>query len=132
MVQEEYYIGQIFDGIYPPDAAIWCNNNNATIEKYEENKYIIAEDLPPEPTQEEINNLTMTALDFINFIRSCGLSLADIKEYLSLHEELDTQLTYCQNVYCGVVKAIAPVEYKGVTITDAMIEHAFKVKNGMV
>lgn len=29
----EYYIGQIFDGIYPPEAANWCNANNATIEE---------------------------------------------------------------------------------------------------
>lgn len=29
----EYYIGQIFEGIYPPEAANWCNANNATIEE---------------------------------------------------------------------------------------------------
>lgn len=30
-MNEEFYIGQIFDGIYPPEAAIWCNANNALI-----------------------------------------------------------------------------------------------------
>lgn len=30
---EEYYIGQIFEGSYPPDAAVWCNENKAFIEK---------------------------------------------------------------------------------------------------
>lgn len=29
----EFYIGQTFDGKYPPEAAIWCNKNNAHIEK---------------------------------------------------------------------------------------------------
>lgn len=29
----EFYIGQTFDGMYPPEAAAWCNANNAHIEK---------------------------------------------------------------------------------------------------
>lgn len=29
----EFYIGQTFDGAYPPEAAAWCNANNAHIEK---------------------------------------------------------------------------------------------------
>lgn len=32
---EEYHIGQIFDEMYPPEAAEWCNNNNAYIEEIE-------------------------------------------------------------------------------------------------
>lgn len=31
----EYYIGQIFNETYPPDAASWCNENNAYIEEIE-------------------------------------------------------------------------------------------------
>lgn len=31
----EYYIGQIFNKIYPPDAADWCNENNAYIDEIE-------------------------------------------------------------------------------------------------
>ena len=30
-----YKIGQIFEGIYPPEAAIWCNENNAFITELE-------------------------------------------------------------------------------------------------
>lgn len=26
-----YYIGQIFENGYPPEAAVWCNNNHAVI-----------------------------------------------------------------------------------------------------
>ncbi len=49
----EYYIGQTFDGIYPPDAAVWCNLNGAHIEMVED-KYTIVENAPaPEPTTAE-------------------------------------------------------------------------------
>lgn len=30
---EEYYIGQVFAGDYPAEAAKWCGRNNATIEE---------------------------------------------------------------------------------------------------
>jgi hypothetical protein len=30
---QEFYIGQIFEDTYPPQAAIWCNNNQARIDK---------------------------------------------------------------------------------------------------
>jgi hypothetical protein len=29
----EFYIGQRFEGTYPPEAAVWCNENNAHIEE---------------------------------------------------------------------------------------------------
>lgn len=54
----EFYIGQKFYSVYPPEAAIWCNENKAMIvEKKEEldgeevHYYeIVAQ---PEPTEEE-------------------------------------------------------------------------------
>ena len=49
----KYYIGQAFDGVYPPAAAVWCNLNNAHIELVGDN-FIIVENAPaPEPTTEE-------------------------------------------------------------------------------
>lgn len=54
MNNEEFYIGQIFKGMYPPEAAIWCNSNNAMIielESEEKRKYQIVE--VPEPTPQE-------------------------------------------------------------------------------
>lgn len=48
-----YKIGQIFEGIYPPEAAVWCNANNAHIEVLD-GKYTIVENAPaPEPTVAE-------------------------------------------------------------------------------
>ena len=46
-----FYIGQTFEGIYPPEAAVWCNTNRAYIEK-QGNVYVIVG--VPEPTQEEL------------------------------------------------------------------------------
>lgn len=80
-------------------------------------------------SEEYVNYLTMTSLDFINVLRSLGLSLEQIRSYLSSNIELDTQLTYCRDVFCGVVRQILPIEYEGITITDDMIVKAFKVKN---
>lgn len=53
-MNEEYYIGQIFNGSYPPEAAIWCNTNNAYIEVIGDKVYEIkAIPEPPAPTEEE-------------------------------------------------------------------------------
>ena len=32
---EEFYIGQVFDETYPPEAAIWCEKHNAQINELE-------------------------------------------------------------------------------------------------
>lgn len=79
---------------------------------------------------ERIGNLTMTALDFITFLRQCGLTLEQIKAYLDSNIELDTQLKYCQNVYCKVARSVMPITVGNITITAEMVENAFKVKNG--
>ena len=49
----KFKIGQTFKGTYPPEAAVWCNANNAHIEK-QEGQYIIVDNPPiPKPTIEE-------------------------------------------------------------------------------
>ena len=51
----DFYIGQIFVGEYPPEAADWCNDNGAYIEEIEakdgQRRFRIVEDLPPEITK---------------------------------------------------------------------------------
>ena len=57
-MKEEFYIGQIFEGVYPPEAAIWCNANNAYIDEIGERRYEIKEiPEPPAPTKEEIKKM---------------------------------------------------------------------------
>ena len=81
-----------------------------------------------EMEQERINNLTMTALDFIGVLQGFGLTLEQINTYLENNLPVKMQLTYCQNVYCGVAKSFMPIEYEGITITAQMVEDAFKAK----
>lgn len=44
----EFYIEQTFDGAYPPEAAEWCNANNAHIEKINGVRTIVENPQPPE------------------------------------------------------------------------------------
>ncbi len=80
--------------------------------------------------EDRVNRLTMTALDFINVLQTAGLTLEQINSYLETHLDLKMQLTYCQNVYCGVVKQLCPLSLGDITITSADVERAFKIKNG--
>ena len=87
----------------------------------------------PEEEQERINNLTMTALDFIGVLESFGLDYyTEIKPFLETHSNLDKQLKYCQNVWCGVAKQVfaIPITIGNITITSEMVEQAFKDKTG--
>lgn len=79
--------------------------------------------------QERINNLTMTALDFVNFLKLAGLTDQNIEDYLNANLEVKHQLQFCQNVYCGVAKVLMPITYEGITITAEMVERAFIEKN---
>lgn len=72
-MQDDFYIGQIFYDKYPPEAANWCNKNNALIEekhKQEETEQgvvdvryyeIINVPEPVAPTEEEQRGARSTA-----------------------------------------------------------------------
>ena len=56
-----YKIGQTFKGTYPPEAAVWCNANNAHIEKQGEQYVIVANAPAPELTlEEQVSSLEQT------------------------------------------------------------------------
>ena len=56
---EEYYIGYVFDGLYPPKAAQWCNENGTChIEANEEGKYEIVENIDREEPEQQFNDNT--------------------------------------------------------------------------
>lgn len=84
--------------------------------------------------KERVANLTMTSLDFITFLETLGLTLEAITMWLELPENLriKTQLTYCQNVYCGVVTQLLPITLGDITITEDLVVNAFKAKHGEV
>lgn len=81
-----------------------------------------------EKEAERVNNLTMTPLDFIKVLEGMGLELSQINDFLEENLEIKMQLTYCNSVYCGVVKSFLPIEIDGITITAPMVEAAFKAK----
>jgi hypothetical protein len=73
----------------------------------------------------------MTALDFITFLKQTGITDAQIEAYLNANLSVKHQLQFCQNVYCGVAKALMPISVGEITITAEMVETAFKLKNGV-
>lgn len=115
--------------LYPDYAGLDIKETDSEHTVY--NFEIMTYDEARDRSEEYVNYLTMTSLDFINTLRSFGLSLEQIRSYLSNNIELDTQLTYCSKVFCGVVRKLLPIEYEGITITDDMIVQAFKAKNNI-
>ena len=57
----KFKIEQTFKGTYPPEAAVWCNANNAHIEA-KDGQYVIVANAPaPEPTiKEQVSSLEQT------------------------------------------------------------------------
>ena len=55
-----FYIGQVFNGQYSPDAAVWCNKNNAYIIE-EDDRFIIK--AIPEPSLEELKEQKIKQID---------------------------------------------------------------------
>lgn len=78
-----------------------------------------------------VNQLTMTPLDFINVLINKGITDDEIDTYLNEHKELKRQLTYCQNVYCGIACKAMPITINGKKVTKKDIITAFKQKHGM-
>lgn len=121
----EYALTRFYDNVYPLPI------------DYKEDKYIVVNDeLVSNPDyeqiiQDRINNLTMTPLDFIKVLEGLGLTLMQINGFLEDNLDIKMQLTYCNSVYCGVVKSFLPKTIDGVTITAEMAEQAFKTKNGV-
>lgn len=80
-----------------------------------------------------INHLTCTALDLITFIKSLGLTDEEILVYLQANPSFQLQLTFCKDVYCGVVRQLCPIKIsEELIITDEQIVKFFKDKNKIV
>lgn len=128
-----FNIGTIFKNTYPVEAAEWCNANNCYIEEIEPidgvRRFEIKEVVPYVETEEEkaerIAKLTMTPLDFINFLVSAGVTLEQIDAYLTANLSVKMQLTYCNSVFCHVACALMPITIGDITITEEMVKEAF-------
>ena len=87
---QEYYIGQIFEEMYPPEASIWADENNAVIDEIEplndKRRFIINE--VPEPTEEEtramLDGLTLTPADVERALyKAKGMDFEDLKALIA-------------------------------------------------
>ena len=103
---------------------------------YINNKYKFKKDAAEEITQKEqeiINHLTMTALDFVTYIKKAGVPDEIILQYLQTNPSVQLQLTLCQNVYCGVVRRLCPIKItEELILTDEQVVNMFKDKNKIV
>lgn len=61
MEKQQFYIGQTFEGIYPPEAAAWCNANNAHIEETGTTVITVTDKIPA--TEEIEKVITETVID---------------------------------------------------------------------
>lgn len=110
---------------------------NVTIEEtdteyiFAGDKYVTIEEAS-KLEQDKINHLTCTALDLITFIKQTGLTDVEIVQFLNSNPSLLIQLTFCKDVYCGVVRQLCPLKItEDIIITDEMIVQAFKQKHNL-
>ena len=83
--------------------------------------------------QDNINHLTMTALDFVTYIKKAGVSDEIILQYLQANPSVQLQLTLCQDVYCGVVRQLCPIKItEELILTDEQVVNMFKDKHKIV
>lgn len=94
----------------------------------------------PHKTEEEliqeredlINHLTCTALDLVSFIKNLGVDDSIILKFLNDNPSLQLQLTFCKDVYCGVVRQLCPIKItEELVITEDMIVNFFKQKHSI-
>lgn len=91
------------------------------------------EDEKAQEKENLINHLTMTALDFVTYIKKAGVSDEIILQYLQSNPSVQLQLALCQNVYCGVVRQLCPIKItEELTLTDEQVVNMFKDKNKIV
>lgn len=112
------------------------NRKMGCVIEFKDGKVIALEKTDEEKAREKedlINYLTCTALDLITFIKSLGLTDEQVLAYLQANPSLQLQLTFCKDVYCGVVKQLCPIKIsEELVITDEQIVKFFKDKNKIV
>jgi hypothetical protein len=112
------------------------NRKQGCIIEFKDDKVVALEKTDEEKAKEKenlINHLTCTALDLITFIKSLGLTDEAILVYLQANPSLQLQLTFCKDVYCGVVRQLCPIKIsEELIITDEQIVKFFKDKNKIV
>jgi hypothetical protein len=88
-----FYIGQTFDGMYPPEAAAWCNENNAHIENINGVRTIVENEVPI-PTKADLTVFVSEEADKVAY---GGITIiANGQEYL--FKTTTDNITRCNSV----------------------------------
>lgn len=93
---EEFYIGQIFEGAYPPEVAEWCNDRGdcyiEEIDTVKDVRRFEIKAIQPETEEEKrkrLNSLSMTRGDmFEAMILAFGKAKADLRSMIENEESL--------------------------------------------
>lgn len=91
----DFYIGQIFNGEYPPEAALWCNENRAYIEELAPEGEIRRFEIQaiPEPTLEEVRERKLTELNTqFESIRSTAWVMSSLGFEVDANEVANTNI----------------------------------------
>nr|DAF56408.1 MAG TPA: hypothetical protein [Myoviridae sp. ct0Qb19] len=86
---EEYYIGYVFGGLYPPEAAQWCNKNGTChIEKNKDGKYEIFENVDQEEPEYIFNDDTPSISELNKKIEELTDRLLELSDTI-MHKEVE-------------------------------------------
>lgn len=83
--------------------------------------------------EKKINDLTCTALDIANLIKTLGLTDVEILQFLNANPSIQLRLTLCKDVFCGVVRQLCPLKIsEQLTLTDDVVVDFFKKKHNLI
>ena len=134
---EEFYIGQIFENNYPPEAAQWCNaQENLKINEIEPlnnvRRFVISEipALTPEEERERVGNLKCTKREFALVLRDLGISYAQLKSAIAEDELAQLEWDLCTELVRKnpMLDKMAPK----FNVSKEQIDNIFKFINGEI
>lgn len=132
----EYHIGQIFEGMYPPDAADWCNENNCFINEMEPigdvRRFIILAVPAPTPEQEaeRVGNLQCTKRVFMLMLQQLGITYSQVKALISTNEQAQMEWELCVELQRKNPLLDQLASQFG--ITSKQLDDLFKFANGEI
>ena len=125
----EFNIEQSFKGIYPPEAAVWCNKNNAYIVK-EDGKFVIK--AIQEPSLEELKEQKIKQIDketSESILAGFDYTINNIKYHFS-YDSFDQQnfvdtASMCQLALSGVKGLPTSVTWNSYLEDGTLVQQEF-------
>lgn len=107
MLNDEFYVNQEFEGIYPPEAAIWCNEQgNCHIEKISTEPLIFKIVENPMPTLAELKAAKRAEIN-------AARDLAEQGGFEYLGKTFDSDPVSCQRISCAAQAMVVMPEVIG-------------------